>query len=479
MLIFVLIWQDFHLQKVNRVRINIVMWQWKGDILYTIVVFMLFFLSLLVSVYQGISILYSLILGLLAFTILSLRKGYKLAELCNMMRNGSKKSLIVIRIFVLIGIITAVWRACGTISFIVYYGILFMSGKYFILSAFVLCSVVSFLLGTSFGTVGTIGVVLMVLAKSGSVDGNVTAGAIIAGAYFGDRCSPMSSSANLVAVLTNTKLYSNIKNMMVTSIVPFGLSILGYVFLSQSHPLVFYDNQISDAILHSFDINMIVLFPAVIILLLAAFRMDVKWSMSISIVSGFLLAVFLQHIPVIRMLQYILMGYELEGGADFLAKIIGGGGLYSMLKVALIVLISSAYSGIFEGTGLLQDIEIFFESLSQKIGVYSTILLSSIVTAAFSCNQTLGVILTHQIGQNIYIKRRISKEQLAIDLENTAIVVAALIPWNIAGAVPAAAISADSGFIVYALYLYLVPLTNLLMPKRVKYDSSNQKETVV
>jgi len=436
----------------------------RGDILNTILVFILFFVSLLYSVYQGVSILYSLILGLVCFTLVSLSKGYKLKELYKMMGKGSKKSLIVIRIFVLIGVITAVWRASGTIAFIVYYGILFMSAKYFILSAFVLCCIVSFLLGTSFGTVGTIGVILMVLAKSGSVDTNVTAGAIIAGAYFGDRCSPMSSSANLVAVLTNTELYINIKNMMKTSIIPFVLSIIGYIFLSQGHPLVFYDNQIGNAILNSFNISTIVLFPAIVILFLAAFRFDVQLSMSISILSGILIGIFVQHITFWAMLNYIVIGYHLDG-ADFLGEIMQGGGLYSMLKVSLIVLISSAYSGIFEGTGLLREIECFFEVFSQKIGVYSAVIVSSIATAAFSCNQTLAVMLTHQFEHKIYEKREISNYQLALDLENTVILISALIPWNIAGAVPAAAISADSGFIIYALYLFLVPLTNLFTRK--------------
>jgi NhaC family Na+:H+ antiporter len=161
-----------------------------------------------------------------------MRRGYLLKDLLIMMGKGSKKSLVVLKIFVLIGIITAVWRACGTISFIVYYAIAFMSAKYFILSAFLLSCLVSFLLGTSLGTVGTMGIVLMVLAKSGSVDINMAAGAVIAGAYFGDRCSPMSSSASLVAVLTRTNLYVNIKNMIKTSILPFALSIIGYIYLS-------------------------------------------------------------------------------------------------------------------------------------------------------------------------------------------------------------------------------------------------------
>lgn len=431
----------------------------------TILVFILFFISLLFSIYKGIPLLYPLLLGLVCFLLLSLYRGFQWNDLVKMLLEGSRKSLIVIKIFVLIGAITAVWRACGTVSFIVYYGIAFMSAQYFIVFAFILCCIVSFLLGTSFGTVGTVGVVLMVLAKSGSVDINVAAGAIIAGAYFGDRCSPMSSSAALVAVLTNTELYINIKNMMKSSVMPFVLSIIGYLYLSHLHPLVFHDNQIGSEILSFFDISGIVLLPALIILVAAAFKVDVKLSMAISIVAGLLIGIFIQHKTLVEMVSYIMFGYSMDEPGLF-SSIIKGGGLYSMVNVALIVLISSAYSGIFAGTGLLRDIEQFFERISQKIGVYQATMLTSIATAAFGCNQTLAVILTHQFEYKIYAKRKLNNYKLALDLENTVIVISALIPWNIAGAFPAAALSADAGFIAYAFYLFLVPLTNLVTGKR-------------
>ena len=426
-----------------------------------IVVLILFFVSLIFSIYKGIALLYPLSLGLIYFIIIALRRGHTLNELGKMIVTGSRKSLIVIKIFALIGAITAVWRACGTVSFIVYYGISFMSAQYFILFTFLLCCIVSFLLGTSFGTVGTIGVVLIVLAKSGGVDVNVAAGAIIAGAYFGDRCSPMSSSASLVAALTNTDLYIN---MIKTSIVPFAFSMIGYVILSYWNPLDFQNNQIGNEIIQSFDISIIVLLPAIIILIAAAFKVDVKLSMSISIVAGIVIGIFIQHKTVVEMLNYITMGYNMDGNS-FFAGIIKGGGLYSMLNVALIVLLSSAYSGIFEGTGLLRGIEQFFERLSRKIGVYPTTIVTSTASAAFGCNQTLAVILTYQFEHKIYEKYKLNKYRLALDLENTVIVISALIPWNIAGAFPAAALSADSGFIIYAFYLFLVPLINLFTKK--------------
>lgn len=424
----------------------------------SILIFVFFFCSLLLSLYAGISLLYPLLGGLTGFVVLALSRGYLLPDVFSMMLKGSRQSLLVIRIFVLIGIITAVWRACGTIAFIVYYGITYLSEQFFVLSAFVLSSMMSFLLGTSFGTAGTVGAILMVLARSGHVDVNVAAGAIIAGAYFGDRCSPMSSSANLVAVLTQTRLYLNLENMLRTSVLPFLLSCTGYAFLSLQHPLIGGDNPIVAAIPQSFKLHPLVLVPAVLILALAALRIDVKVSMGLSCLAAAAIALFIQEVSLTELLWYIAAGYRLEQSGP-LSEVIQGGGLLSMLSVSLIVLISSAFSGLFAGTGLLRDIELAYELISRKVGLYGGTVVTSFATAAFGCNQTLAVMLTHQLTQGTYEKKRLSRYRLALDLENTVIVISALIPWNIAGAVPAAALSADSGFIPYALYLFFVPLT--------------------
>lgn len=298
----------------------------------------------------------------------------------------------------------------------------------------------------------------MVLAKSGHVDVNVAAGAIIAGAYFGDRCSPLSSSANLVAVLTRTSLYLNVENMLKTSVLPFLLACVGYAFFSLQHPLIGGNNPIVAAIPQSFDLNPVVLVPAVLILLLAAIRIDVKISMGLSSLLGMAIALYIQQVGLVELLGYIATGYRLEQPSP-LSEVIQGGGLLSMLQVSLIVLISSAFSGLFAGTDLLRDIELAYEQISRKAGIYTGTVVTSFATAAFACNQALAVMLTHQLTQGTYEKKRLSRYRLALDLENTVIVISPLIPWNIAGAVPAAALSADLSFIPYALYLFFVPLT--------------------
>lgn len=422
------------------------------------------FCSLLFSVYRGINIVYPLLGGLILLMLVALRRGFGLREVLQMTFKGGKKSLLVIRIFILIGAITAVWRASGTVAFIVYYGIDLMNPHFFILYAFILCCVVSFLLGTSFGTVGTIGIVMMILAKSGSVNINIAAGAIIAGAYFGDRCSPMSSSAILVASVTETELYKNISRMLKSAAVPLVLSIVGYTLLSARNPLVFQNNNISQAILEAFHIPLITILPAVVILVLAAFRVDVKISMLASILTGMVLAFVLQGYSVTQILKYTFVGFDLDK-SGFFYDIIKGGGVLSMLKTALIVMISSAYSGIFEGTRMLKEIQRVLDNIARKYGVFAATILTALITASLGCTQALAILLTNQLIAETYKKEGRDKYELAQDVENTAVVLSPLVPWNIAGAVPAAALSATIGFMPFAFYLYLIPIWNLIAKK--------------
>ncbi len=424
------------------------------------------FILLMLSVYKGIDIFYPLFAGLIVFIIIAHRRGFKLKALLGMIVKGSKKSMLIISIMLLIGAITAVWRASGTVAYIVYYGIRFMNPDYFILYAFVLSSIVSFLLGTSLGTVGTIGMILMVMVKGGDMNINMVAGAIIAGSYFGDRCSPMSSSANLVATITDTDLYTNVKNMFKTSAIPFIAAIIIYGVLSFRNPLRLGESQISSEILRTFNMSWVVVVPAVIILVLAAFKVEVKLSMLISIVSGTIIAVLAQKESITDMLRYIALGYRMEE-QSFLSEIIMGGGVASMLKVTIIILIAFALSGIFEGTSLLVDVEKWIFRLGGKTGVFAAMIITSIMASSFGCSQTLAVMLTYQLVRNMYDNAGIDKYELAVDMENTAIVISALIPWNIAGAVPAAALTADSSYIVYAFYLYLLPLI-ILAAKKLK-----------
>lgn len=431
------------------------------------------FILLVLSVYKGIFLAYPLTVGLVLFSILSLKRGYSAKDTLIMIYNGGKKSFIVIKIFLLIGAVIAMWMTSGTVAAIVYYGVGLIKPNIFILCAFLISCLVSSLIGTSVGTAGTVGIALMVIAKGGGANIAATAGAIIAGAYFGDRCSPMSSSASLVAYLTGTNIYDNIRNMFKTCIIPFGISIIFYYIISRVFPLHSSVSGINVELAKAFNINLIALLPAVVIIVLSAFKVKVRVSIIISIITSFFLAVFMQHETVVNCVKFIIFGYSMDK-TNTLYNVIKGGGLVLMLKTSLVILVASAFAGIVEETKMLNSIETITRKANYRYEIFRNMIITSIFTAAVGCSQVFAVILTHMLNKNAYEKNEIDNSSIAIDLENTAIMISALIPWNVALLVPITILGTDSSCIPYLIYIYILPLWNLISLR-----SRNDKKSAV
>ena len=178
------------------------------------------------------------------------------------------------------------------------------------------------------------------------MDGNLIAGAVIAGAYFGDRISPMSSSAHLIATLTDTKIYQNIKHLWQTNLVSLGLATAIYLLLSITTPAATTQQNITAEIAKTFTINPVVTAPAIEILGLAIVQVPVKLSMTISLITALGCSLIYQSYSLMDNLQFLLWGFTLDQNHP-LADIVKGGGLVPMLKVVIVVIISTALAGIF------------------------------------------------------------------------------------------------------------------------------------
>lgn len=314
---------------------------------------------------------------------------------------------------------------------------------------------ISFLTGTSFGTAATMGVICMTMANAMEVNPMLSGGAILSGIFFGDRCSPVSTSALLVADLTKTKVMDNIPEMMRTSLLPFALSLCLYFLLSL--PLSRLEpsgDDITEILYANFHIGLLPLLPAFLMLLLSLMHLSTKTIMSISIISALVICLYSEDMDASAIPSLLLSGFVSKD--DTAVSIINGGGLLSMANVALIVAISSSYSPILQETGLLDNIQHAIGKA--KIRPSLSITLVSTITCMIACNQTLATMLTHQLCSTL-IK---DKKKLAIALENTVIVIAALIPWSIAGSVPLTVIKAPNISILASFYLYLLPLCFVL-----------------
>ncbi|MEG4213835.1 Na+/H+ antiporter NhaC family protein [Microcoleus sp. Pol14C6] len=434
------------------------------DLLFFVIIS---FVLLLVSAIKGYFVVYPLLASLGIFISILLHRGFQLKSLIKMAVTGSQKSFSVIGILLLIGAVMAVWMAAGTVPVLVYWGIKLISPQYFIFSAFILTSIVSVMLGTSFGTASTIGIALTLAARGSGVNPNMVAGAIVAGAYFGDRCSPMSSSANLIATITRTQIYTNLKNMAVTTFYPLIVSSILYLILSLANPVELVGNNLTFEMAKAFNLNWITWLPALTILILCVRRVEVKIAMAVSVIAGSAIGIFVQGYSPLEILQFALTGFKLESTSS-LKDIVAGGGILSMVKVSIVVIVSTAFAGIFAGTRTLEFIEVYLNKARSRGDLFLGTTVISILSAAFGCTQTIAILLTHQLVEEKYRKEGLDDYQLAVDLENTAVVISPLIPWNIAGLVPATVLGVNSDFIPYAFYLYLIPLFNLVQIKVAK-----------
>lgn len=183
--------------------------------------------------------------------------------------------------------------------------------------------------------------------------------------------------------------------------------------------------------------------------------------MLISIFIGVIISIIFQGHSFSEVVKFMIMGFELEGDNN-LKSIITGGGVISMLKVSIIVIVSTAFAGIFAGTKILESVEIYLKKARSRGDLFLGTTIVGIASAAFGCTQTIAILLTQQLVQEKYQEERLDNYQLAVDLENTVVVLSPLIPWNIAGLVPATILTADSGFIPYAFYLYMIPLCHFI-----------------
>jgi NhaC family Na+:H+ antiporter len=313
-----------------------------------IVTLALFCLALLVCVIFDISVLYALGVGLVVFSAYAKIKKHTFKSILKMIFDGIKTAKNVLIVFLIVGVLTASWRASGTIPFIISSAVKLINPSAFLLMAFLLCCGVSFLMGTSFGSAATIGVICMTMAYSMNINPVIAGGAMLSGVLFGDRCSPVSTSALLVSELTKTDIFNNIKNMFRTAVVPFGLSCVIYIICG-----VFYvgkSGEIPDLnamFAKEFNLHWLSVIPAAVILVLSLLKVKVKLAMLASIASALIVGIAVQRVEIIELAKALIFGFEAE--TEELGSMINGGGLVSMLNAAAIVSLSSAYSGNLSG----------------------------------------------------------------------------------------------------------------------------------
>lgn len=405
-------------------------------------------------------------------------RGFGFAELFKVAGAGVTSVKNIAIVMLLVGALTALWRATGTIAFIVSLASGALTPELFLPGSFLLCATISILTGTSVGTAATMGVICMTVGNAIGIDGAICGGAILSGAYFGDRCSPVSTSALLVAEVTGTNLYDNIRGMIRTGWIPTVIALAVYAILGFFADAQSAAANVSGIFGKYFDLHWYMALPAISILVLALFRINVKINMLISIAisiaiyfigGGTIGAVEINsqvnhphftsitHFPDI--LKIMFFGFD---APEEIAAMLSGGGMLSMMKLILVVIISLTYAGLFKLLGILEKMNLVITRLAQKVSSFGCVTLTAIATCALACNQTLSIVLTNDICQGIMP----NEKERAIALENTSVIIAPLVPWTVASLVPLGAINAPTTSILFAFFLILTPAIQWIASKK-------------
>lgn len=430
--------------------------------MYMAVAFALFIIGMLCCLLTGASLLIAFIAGFLLFLTAGILKGGSPKRLAKAALTGVRDSVVVIEIMLLIGAVAGLWRASGTITFFVYYGVRIITPPLFILAAFLLSCLISYALGSAFGVSGTVGIVFMALARSGGVNELITAGAVISGVYFGDRCAPASGCANLVAAATRTELYGNVRRMLKTGLLPVLICVGFYGVLSVLNPIAHIDNVLMQALADGFQLSPLCALPALLMLILPLLKIKAIYALSINVAVSFLCALFLQNMDVAQILSCAFAGFQPEG---ILRVSLSGGGVVSMVSAVGIIAVASTYGGIFQETAVLENVQGKLHILADKIGLFPAMLLSSIPVGGIFCNQTTAVLINRQLWEKIYAERGAQNTELASDLSNSVVTLIGLIPWTTASAVPLAMLGVGAVALPFCIFLYLIPVCYLFTKK--------------
>jgi len=348
------------------------------------------------------------------------------------------KALPAMLIMICVGILIGSWIAAGTIPMIIYYGLKIVSPKYFLVTACFVCSLTSIVTGTSWGTIGTLGVAFMGIAIALGIPVGPAAGAIVAGAYFGDKMSPFSDITNLAPAITSTNLFDHIKHMLwsATPAWLIGLFIYFLVGLQYGGNKVESDTMaiIVTTLKANFVFNVFLLLPMVIVFYFAIAKKPVLPGMLISSVTAGILAIIFQGASITDIATAVNSGYVSQTGEEVVDNLISRGGMMGMMEVQLVAFTAFAFGGIMQKTGLL---EVIFERVMkftrQVWSIVVTTAATSILTAMVTGSSYLSMIVPAELLAPIYKKKGLAAKNLSRIVEECGGIIVPLIPWSMAG----------------------------------------------
>ncbi len=431
-------------------------------------------------------------------TLIGLKNGYRREQLEQGIVKGISVTLGAILILLAVGSLIGAWLLSGTVPTMIYFGLKLLSPDLFYLSCAIICALVAICIGSSWTVAATIGVALMGVANGLNASPAITAGAIISGAYFGDKLSPLSDTTNLSAAVAGAPLFSHIKNMLWSTVPTFIIALVIFYLLGINESVTVADQRLPlllQTLTDEFTIAWYLLLPLALTLFLAMKKVPAFPAIGIGALVGALFAVLFQQDLVLSMAdhqlstlsanitvvwQVMYQGFSLISQDAVFNDLLSGGGMGSMLNTIWLIITAMTFGAVMETVGLLAIVVDKLLAISNKI---SSLIITTILTAlgvnCIAADQYIALVIPGRMFKQHYQEKGLAPENLSRALEDGGTVTSVLIPWNTCGAYMQSVLMINPlDFIFYCFFNWLSPLVGIvgaLLGYKIKHIGSQDK----
>ena len=410
-----------------------------------------------------------MLIGVLIASLVALKIGYSWKFIENSMIKGISQAMQSIIILAIIGVLIGIWILAGVVPTMIYYGLMILKPSIFLVATVLITSITSLATGTSWGTAGTMGIALMGIASGLGIPAPVTAGAVLSGAYFGDKMSPLSDTTNLAPAMAGTDVFTHIKAMFKPTLIAYGLTLLIFGFLSLKYKGASADlsnvDVIAKGLKESFTISPILLLAPLVVIISIAKKLPAVPGISIGIIIAAILGPIYQGVNFGDILSAGLNGYVSNTGLEAVDKLLTTGGLNNMMSSISLTIIAMMFGGIAEETGILEAIvKKFLHKVKSVVGLVISTILTCFFTNATMPEQYISIVVPGRMFKNEYKDRKIDPRLLSSTLESGGTVTSAMIPWNTCGTYMSTVLGVSTvNYLPFLFFNLLMPLVQVII----------------
>lgn len=389
--------------------------------------------------------------------------GYPWKAILDGIVHGITLAMSAILILMVIGTMIGTWILGGVVPSMIYYGLQVLSPGIFLAATMVICAIVSLGTGSSWSTAGTVGVALIGVGMALGIPNAMTAGAIISGAYFGDKMSPLSDTTNLAPAMAGTDVFTHVRHMVYTAAPAFVIALILFALLGLRFAGGDYDALQIEAMLSgmrtNFTIHPLLLLPPALVIVMVVKRIPPLPALLAGTVIGGICAMLAQSGSLADVIDAANNGFDSATGIVAVDELLSGGGLQSMMNTVALIICALSFGGIMERTKMLEVIARSLLRMVHSTGsLVTTTVLSCIGMNAVASDQYMAIVIPGRMFKKAYDKRELAPENLSRALESSATMTSPLIPWNTCGAFMSTTLGVSA--LAYAPFAFM----NLLVP---------------